>query len=62
MHIFLAKPKKIKIKMKTHHFYTYKYLWYLLFAAIGGEMGWLLEQNAQAFNQISANFAASKVN
>ncbi|XP_059594288.1 uncharacterized protein LOC100852665 isoform X2 [Vitis vinifera] len=31
------------------------------YKAIGGEMGWLLEQNAQAFNQISANFAASKI-
>ena len=31
------------------------------FAAIGGVTGQLLEQNAQALHQISANFAAFKV-
>ena len=31
------------------------------FAAIGGVTGQLLEQNAQALDQISANFAAFKV-
>lgn len=33
----------------------------LSFAAIGGATGQLLEQNAQALDQISANFAALKV-
>ena len=31
-------------------------------AAIGGSTGQLLEQNAQAFNQISANLASLQVN
>lgn len=34
----------------------------MVFAAIGGTAGQLLEQNAQALDQISANFAAFKVN
>ncbi|CAA2954951.1 DIV and RAD interacting factor 1 [Olea europaea subsp. europaea] len=35
-------------------------LWFTL-QDIGGATGQLLEQNAQAFNQISANFAAVKI-
>lgn len=34
----------------------------LSFAAIGGATGQLLEQNAQALDQISANFGGFKVN
>ena len=33
----------------------------MLFAAIGGPTGELLEQNAQALNQISANLQALQV-
>jgi hypothetical protein len=33
----------------------------LLFAAIGGATGELLEQNAQALNQISANLSSLQV-
>lgn len=33
----------------------------MYFAAIGGPAGQLLEQNAQALDQISANFAIFKV-
>lgn len=36
-------------------------IWILLFAAIGGATGELLEQNAQVLNQISANLAALQV-
>lgn len=34
---------------------------FMSFPAIGGVTGELLEQNAQMFNQISANFAAFQV-
>ncbi|KAK2651262.1 hypothetical protein Ddye_018751 [Dipteronia dyeriana] len=34
---------------------------YLSFSAIGGVMGELLEENAQMFQQISANFAAFQI-
>lgn len=46
--------------MVMHHWYVIGFI-SMLFADIGGTTGQMLEQNAQVFNQISANLAAFQV-